>query len=356
MPDFESVDQVMAQFGFPCSLAVFSFTPFVSPGLAWPVCGQGSRPGLAGKNSALTAQTSNGFPLVSDPEGPPSAVGHANSTTVSLDPQLVGEIPSPAKSFQLLKIWGDRKRVFPWMSLTKLVTSRIILGAVENQALDLDQGALTVGEVNIPAGVTVRHLLSHASGINSDQERFIVPCSTRRIYSNAGYELLAQLLSHYSGISFQRWAQQMIIDPLDLQIGWSDSAAWGISGDLNDLIRLAKECVSPSFLSWDLHRAWCQPAFPGLPGILPGYGQMDNNLWGLGPEIKDHKSPHWTASSASKWTYGHFGQSGSFLWIDPLPGLGAVFLGEKRFGPLHQRLWPQLNQQLFTVFNGAINS
>jgi CubicO group peptidase (beta-lactamase class C family) len=32
-------------------------------------------------------------------------------------------------------------------------------------------------------------------------------------------------------------------------------------------------------------------------------------------------------------TYGHFGQSGSFLWVDPVTGLALAGLGATAFGP-----------------------
>ena len=57
--------------------------------------------------------------------------------------------------------------------------------------------------------------------------------------------------------------------------------------------------------------------FPGLDGVLPGYGVQRPNDWGLGFEIRDSKSPHWTGARNSAATYGHFGQSGSFIWADP---------------------------------------
>lgn len=56
--------------------------------------------------------------------------------------------------------------------------------------------------------------------------------------------------------------------------------------------------------------------FPGVDGVLPGFGVQRPNDWGLGFEIRDDKSPHWTGSSNSKRTFGHFGQSGTFCgWI-----------------------------------------
>ncbi len=51
--------------------------------------------------------------------------------------------------------------------------------------------------------------------------------------------------------------------------------------------------------------------------MLPGFGVQRPNDWGLGFEIRDAKSPHWTGSANSGRTYGHFGQSGTFIWVDP---------------------------------------
>ncbi len=58
-------------------------------------------------------------------------------------------------------------------------------------------------------------------------------------------------------------------------------------------------------------------AFPGLKGVLPGVGTFDPLDWGLGAELRDGKDPHWTGSRNSPATFGHFGGSGTFVWVDP---------------------------------------
>ncbi|MGH3518050.1 MAG: serine hydrolase, partial [Haloechinothrix sp.] len=63
--------------------------------------------------------------------------------------------------------------------------------------------------------------------------------------------------------------------------------------------------------------------------------------WGLGFEIRDHKSPHWTGSTGSPATFGHFGQSGTFLWIDPDAKIGCIALTDRDFGPWAAEVWPQ---------------
>ena len=81
-------------------------------------------------------------------------------------------------------------------------------------------------------------------------------------------------------------------------------------------------------------------AFPDLDGILPGFGRQKPNDWGLGFEIRDGKSPHWTGAHSSPRTFGHFGQSGTFLWVDPDADAAAVVLTDRDFGPWAITAWP----------------
>ncbi len=82
--------------------------------------------------------------------------------------------------------------------------------------------------------------------------------------------------------------------------------------------------------------------FPGLPGVLPGFGRQDPNDWGLGLELRDAKSPHWTGSRNSPQTFGHFGRSGTFLWVDPVAGLALACLTDLPFGDWAAKAWPLL--------------
>src|SRR5439155_616351 len=66
--------------------------------------------------------------------------------------------------------------------------------------------------------------------------------------------------------------------------------------------------------------------FAGLNGVLPDVGRFDPNDWGLGVELRDSKQPHWTGTCNSEQTFGHFGGSGTFLWIDPAVGLALACL------------------------------
>ena len=68
------------------------------------------------------------------------------------------------------------------------------------------------------------------------------------------------------------------------------------------------------------------------PGVLPGFGYQPHCDWGLGFEIRDRKAPHWTGSRNSPRTFGHFGQSGSFLWVDPEARVACASLADRDFG------------------------
>ena len=86
--------------------------------------------------------------------------------------------------------------------------------------------------------------------------------------------------------------------------------------------------------------------FPRLDGVLPGFGRQTPNDWGLGFELRDHKSPHWTGSRNSPRTFGHFGRSGTFLWVDPAAGIALACLTDRPFGDWAAEAWPRLSDDV----------
>jgi CubicO group peptidase (beta-lactamase class C family) len=83
--------------------------------------------------------------------------------------------------------------------------------------------------------------------------------------------------------------------------------------------------------------------FPGLDGVLPDYGRFRPLDWGLGVELKGEKSPHWSGSRTSPATFGHFGGSGTFLWVDPERELACAALTTREFGDWAKEAWPRLS-------------
>ena len=90
--------------------------------------------------------------------------------------------------------------------------------------------------------------------------------------------------------------------------------------------------------------------FPGLRGVLPGFGLQDPNDWGLGFEIRGTKRPHWTGSGNSPATVGHFGRSGTFLWVDPVAGLAVACLTDRPFGAWAGEAWPVISDAILAAW------
>jgi CubicO group peptidase (beta-lactamase class C family) len=263
-------------------------------------------------------------------------VGAAAVAVAGWDPQRSYGSVAPGAPV----VTGDADRVFPWASVTKMATALAVLVAVEEGTLDL-------GAPAGPPGSTVRHLLAHASGLGPDPGPPIESPGARRIYSNAGYLALADSLEVAAGMPFAEYLTQGVLEPLGmdrsvLQESPAGSAAAGLAGPLTDLAALGAEWASPTLVSTDTWGDARSVQFAGLAGVLPGYGPFDPCDWGLGVEVRGNKQPHWTAPSNSPATYGHFGQSGSFLWVDPVAGVLCCGLADRPFGVWASRAWPAL--------------
>ncbi len=232
---------------------------------------------------------------------------------------------------------GRTERSFPWASVTKLLVALSCLVAWEEGTVDLDD---PVG----PPGSTLGHLLAHASGLPFEGGQPVAPPGRRRIYSNSGIERAAEHLEARSGMHFGDYLQVGVLSPLSMNgTLFEGSPAHGASGPLVDLLALAGELVSPTLISATTWQVATSVAWPGLSGVLPGYGRQDPCDWGLGPEIRGHKSPHWTGARNSPSTFGHFGQSGSLLWVDPDAGVALAGLSGENFGPWAKASWPALS-------------
>ena len=248
-----------------------------------------------------------------------------------------------ASAAGLMEMAGPAAQPFRWASVTKLLVALVALDAVQRGLLDLDEPAG-------PPGSTIRHLLSHASGLAFDSDAVLARPGRRRVYSNRGIEIVADLVAARSGQPFERLLAEEVCLPLGMAATRLEgSPAWGAVGPLGDLMNLAVELASPSLVDEGLLAKATTVAFPGLSGVLPGFGRQEHNDWGLGFEIRDSKSPHWTGSRNSPRTFGHFGQSGSFLWVDPDAGLACVGLADRDFGDWATQAWPKLADDLLAA-------
>jgi CubicO group peptidase (beta-lactamase class C family) len=225
---------------------------------------------------------------------------------------------------------------FPWASVTKPVTALACLVAAEEGTLDLDEPAG-------PPGSTVRHLLAHASGLPFDPGPPIAKPGERRIYSEHGFEVLGETLAGRAEMPFAEYVAGAVLEPLGLGARLDGKPGSGLQGSLRDLLALGHELLVPTLVSGETLAEATTVQFPGLVGVLPGFGRQEPNDWGLGLELRDRKSPHWTGSRNSERTFGHFGGSGAFLWVDPEPGIALGCLTDLEFGDWASTAWPELS-------------
>jgi CubicO group peptidase (beta-lactamase class C family) len=229
---------------------------------------------------------------------------------------------------------GPQDLPFQLASVTKLLTAYAVLLAVQEGAVEFDQPAG-------PPGATVRHLLAHASGLAFDTPQVVVAPGAKRIYSNTGFETLADAVASSSGIPFAEYLTEGVLQPLGMSSSrLTGTAAAGAVSTCADLARFAAELQAPRLLAQEIFAEATRVACPDLDGVLPGYGMQHPNDWGFGFELRDHKSPHWTGGRNSPETFGHFGQSGTFLWVDPVAGAACIALTDRDFGPWARDAWP----------------
>ncbi|MEZ5374700.1 MAG: serine hydrolase domain-containing protein [Microthrixaceae bacterium] len=167
---------------------------------------------------------------------------------------------------------------------------------------------------------------------------------------NTGMELAADHLARASGLSIATYLHEGVCEPLNLSATRLEaSPAWGARSTASDLIRFGRELLEPRLFARSTIDRVTGVAFDGLDGVLPGYGRQSPNPWGLGVEVRGHKSPHWTGAGNSPATYGHFGRSGTFLWVDPVAGRTAVFLGDRDFDRWAIDAWPIVGDAALSV-------
>lgn len=236
---------------------------------------------------------------------------------------------------------GDDSRVYRLASVTKPIVATAALLAVEEEAISLDDPAG-------PEGSTVRHLLAHASGLDfADRDKVRTGPGERRIYSSAGFEVLADHVADATGIAFPDYLHEAVCRPLGMDSTTLEgSAGHGASGSLADLVAFARELVAPRLLAPQTLEEAVSEQFRGLDGIVPGYGMHKPCPWGLGFELRDAKHPHWTGQHNSPGTFGHFGQSGTLLWVQPELSTALVVLTDRDFGDWAKPLWPELSDKV----------
>jgi len=280
---------------------------------------------------------------------PSWSLGSASAGVVRVGRSTAPTEPAGASGPAVVDTIGDVSRVQPWASVSKLFVALAVLVGVEEGTLELDEPAG-------PPGSTVRHLLAHASGLAPEERRALADPGRRRIYSNAGFEVLAEHLARRAEMPFAVYLAAGVLEPLGLSsttLPPRHSPAWGMAGPLADLLALCRELLAPTLVAVETIRAATAVSFPGLAGVVPGVGRFDPCDWGLGFELKDAKVPHWTGTANGPGTFGHFGRSGCQLWVDPGAGLASASLAGADYGPWALDAWPALADAVVGEWGGG---
>ena len=78
-------------------------------------------------------------------------------------------------------------------------------------------------------------------------------------------------------------------------------------------------------------------------------GRFSPCPWALGFEIRGAKNPHWTGTTNSPSTFGHFGGAGTFAWVDPAVGVASLALTDRPFDD-----WAEAALALWPAFSDAV--
>ncbi|HET7744539.1 MAG TPA: serine hydrolase domain-containing protein [Gaiellaceae bacterium] len=230
---------------------------------------------------------------------------------------------------------GDAAAAVRLASVSKPVVALAFLVAAEEGVVDLD-------EPGGPPGSSVRHLLAHASGLPFEGTAPIARPGTRRIYSNEGFRVLGAHLADRAEMPFADYLRAAICGPLGLGLDPSGDPGSGMQASLSDVLALGRELLAPRLVAPETLAELTSVQFPGLSGVLPDFGRFEPLDWGLGVQLNS-SGPSWMGTRVSRRTFGHFGGSGTFLWVDPDLGAACAVLTTREFGDWAKDAWPRLS-------------
>jgi CubicO group peptidase (beta-lactamase class C family) len=282
----------------------------------------------------------------------------------------------------------DCDSLFPVASITKLATALAVLRLGEDGALTLDDQLSDHVPDALAAqyGVTIRTLLCHTAGLPIDIADTLAPYApgldwpqlraacletpletppgTRVQYDNVGYGLLAAVVERRTDQGFADALRTLVLDPLGIEgyLGSEPPRAPVALADVRGSQRGGElEPFNSAF--W---RALALPwaglvttaegalalvrAFQGHPAafLRPATraeatrnqaGDLAGGFvkplywspcpWGLGPDLRGAKMPHWAPLEAGAASFGHSGASGCLAWAAPSIGVAWAILGTR---------------------------
>jgi CubicO group peptidase (beta-lactamase class C family) len=239
---------------------------------------------------------------------------------------------------------GDATQAVSLASVSKPVTALATLVAAEEGVVDLDEPAG-------PPGSTVRHLLAHTSGLPFEGTTPISRPGQRRIYSNEAFRVLSVHLAGSAEMEFRDYVRQAVCEPLEIGLDPTGDPASGMHASLADVLAIGRELLSPRLVADETGDEMTSVQFPGLPGVLPDHGRFDPLDWGLGVQLNT-RPPSWMGTRASARTFGHFGGTGTFLWVDPDARVVCAALTTREFGEWAKEAWPRFADAVLHELRG----
>ncbi|MCA8995389.1 MAG: beta-lactamase family protein [Planctomycetaceae bacterium] len=285
----------------------------------------------------------------------------------------------------------DERTLFLVASLTKPMVAMAILMLVERGELALNDRVMKIlpeFKEGPKKTVTIRHLLTHTSGLpdmlpnNQELRMSQSPLSafvegTYKVpldyspgkgtqYQSMGYSLLAPIIEAVAGESYQQFMRLEVFEPLGMMDTWL-----GVPEDFPGLDRIAEvEVPEPQQggTDWNWNsRYWRQLGAPwggaitttadvsrfcqcmlnhGTPlwsaatvreatsnrlGDFPSISSQDRDArgWGFGWRMNWKEQRGAFCDLLPPHAYGHWGATGTLCWIDPGRKIAAVLLATR---------------------------
>jgi len=283
--------------------------------------------------------------------------------------------------------------LFHIASIGKSMTATAVMMLVEAGKVSLDDPVSNY----IPAftgewrdAITVRHLLTHTSGLPQDpgpeitaqvapgsgtdallkqyhRTRLAVPVGSKVEYSNVGYGMLGLIVEAASGKPFAAFMREQLFTPVGMSEAYlappesvypriaqvdgvpdtggpferfNSAYARTLTNPGGAVIATAADIATFFYMFLDGGKASGRPVLSpaaarlmttsqtdGLRGGIEGFMTWDDCAWGLGFDLRGRKRPHFSGEFTSARTFGHSGVAGTFAWADPERDLVCVVLG-----------------------------
>ena len=132
-------------------------------------------------------------------------------------------------------------------------------------------------------------------------------------------------LAEKAEMPFADYVQAAVCVPLGIALDPHGDPGSGMQASLDDVLAVARELLTPTLVAPETLAEMTSVQFPGLSGVLPDFGRFDPLDWGLGVQLNTEPRA-WMGSLTSPRTFGHFGGSGTFVWVDPVARVACAAL------------------------------